>query len=100
MHNMGTKLTKCVPDGFLNFSQMINNARPHSVNATQECIEKLKLEQLILPAHSPDLAPSDFHMFGPMKEALRGQQFDDDDEVKEMVHSWLRSQPKKMILRA
>jgi hypothetical protein len=30
---------------------------------------------------SPDLAPSDFHMFGPMKEALIGRRFSSDEEV-------------------
>jgi hypothetical protein len=32
--------------------------------------------------HSPDLAPSDFHLFGPMKEHLRGLKFYTDDELK------------------
>ena len=31
------------------------------------------------PPYSPDLAPSDFHLFGPMKDYLRGYQFTDDD---------------------
>jgi hypothetical protein len=29
----------------------------------------------------PDLGPSDFLMFGPMKEALRGRKFSSDEEV-------------------
>jgi len=29
----------------------------------------------------PDLHPSDFHMFGPMKEVLKGRRFSSDDEV-------------------
>ncbi len=32
------------------------------------------------PAYSPDLAPSDFHIFGPLKDYLRGQRFEDDDD--------------------
>jgi hypothetical protein len=27
------------------------------------------------PAYSPDLAPNDSHMFGPMEEALGGKRF-------------------------
>jgi len=46
------------------------------------------------PAYSPDLAPSDFHLFGPLKNALRGRRFAADDEVKEAVHDLLRSQPQ------
>jgi hypothetical protein len=29
----------------------------------------------------PDLSPSDFHTFGPMKETLRGRKFSSDKEV-------------------
>jgi len=46
------------------------------------------------PAYSPDLAPSDYHLFGPPKEALRGRRFTSDKEVKEAVHEWLVAQPK------
>jgi histone-lysine N-methyltransferase SETMAR len=46
------------------------------------------------PAYSPDLAPSDFYLFGPLKEALRGKRFSGDDDVKAAVHQWLRIQPK------
>jgi len=47
------------------------------------------------PTCSPDLAPSDFHLFGPLKNALRGRRFScDDDDVKAAVHQWLRAQPK------
>ena len=39
---------------------------------------------LPLPPCSPDLAPSDFHLFGPSKDAFRGHRFagDDDDDLK------------------
>jgi len=36
-------------------------------------------EVLPHPAYSPDLAPSDFHLFGPLKEALGGKRRDDDE---------------------
>ena len=39
------------------------------------------------PPYSPDLEPSDFHLFGPLKDAL-GCCFVDDDELKR-VHEEL-----------
>jgi histone-lysine N-methyltransferase SETMAR len=51
------------------------------------------------PAYSPDLAPSDFHLFRLLK-ALRGRRYDDDDDVKAAVHLWLRAQPKTFFLMA
>ncbi|GFV47960.1 HTH_48 domain-containing protein [Trichonephila clavipes] len=44
------------------------------------------------PPYSPDLAPSDFHLFRYLKEFLGGKRFDTADEVKEEVQDWLSSQ--------
>ena len=55
---------------------------------------KLGFTVLEHPAYSLDLAPSDYHLFGPLKEALRGRRFTSDEEVKETVHEWLAAQPK------
>ena len=46
------------------------------------------------PLYSPDLAPSDYNLFGPLEETLRGRRFTSDQEVKEAVHAWLAAQPK------
>ena len=46
------------------------------------------------PPYSPDLVPSEYHLFGLLKEALRGRRFTSDEEVKEAVHAWLAAQPK------
>jgi len=45
-----------------------------------------------------NMAPSDFHLFGPIKEHLQGQKFADDDEVMEVVQSWLKPTPKSFFL--
>jgi hypothetical protein len=71
-----------------------DNARPHIASHTLETLKKLKWEAMEHPAYSPDLAPSDFHLFGPLKEALRGRRFSGDDDVKAAVHQWLCAQPK------
>jgi hypothetical protein len=47
-----------------------DNARPHFARATAVTIENLHFECLPHPPYSPDFAPSDYHMFGPLKEAL------------------------------
>jgi len=64
---------------------------------TTDTLRALKFEVLKHPPHSPDLAPSDFHLFGPMKEHLRGQKFA-DDMVMEAVQSWLKAMPKSFFL--
>jgi hypothetical protein len=63
---------------------------------TSETLQQLKFKVLDHPAYSPDLAPSDFHLFGPLKETLRGRRLAEDDEVKEAVDDWLLTQPKQL----
>jgi len=36
------------------------------------------------PLNIPDLTPSDFHIFGPLMETLRGSRFTDDDDDDEL----------------
>ena len=43
------------------------------------------------PPYSPDLSPWDYHLFGPLKQMLGGQRFDDDTGVEEFVHKWLQT---------
>ncbi|CAI6367306.1 unnamed protein product [Macrosiphum euphorbiae] len=49
-------------------------------------------EQFSHPPYSPDLAPSDFHLFLHMKSFMGGQNFNEDDEVKKAISAWLQSQ--------
>ena len=42
--------------------------------------------------HSPDFAPSDFHLFLHLKKHLAGKKFDDDDGVQEEVMTWFKGQ--------
>jgi len=41
------------------------------------------------PPYSPDLAPSDYHLFPELKEHLGGQRFRSEDAVKEEVKRFL-----------
>ena len=45
--------------------------------------------------YSPDLAPSDYHLFPNMKTWLATQRFDDDAELQAGVNEWLKSQAVK-----
>ncbi|GBM92751.1 Mariner Mos1 transposase [Araneus ventricosus] len=76
-----------------------DNARPHTAKAAKELLQKFKWKVLSHPPYSPDLSPCDFHMFGEIQKAVRGQQFQKDDEIKEHVHIWFKQQPK-VFLRA
>jgi histone-lysine N-methyltransferase SETMAR len=71
-----------------------DNAHPRTAARTLETLRKLMWEVMEHPAHSPDLAPSDFHLFGPLKVALAGRRCRCDEDVQNTVHQWLREQTK------
>jgi hypothetical protein len=47
-----------------------DNARPLTARAAQERIQELQWELLEHPPYSSDLAPSYFHLFGPLISTL------------------------------
>jgi hypothetical protein len=50
-----------------------DNTRPHTAALIMATALKLKRDVLPHPPYSPDLAPSDYHLFGPMR-GLRRQE--------------------------
>jgi len=50
-----------------------DNARPHMANRTRELFDHFGWEVFHHPPYSPDLAPSDYHLFPNMKTWLAAQ---------------------------
>jgi len=63
-----------------------HNECPHTAHLNINSIQKLNWQVLKHPAPSPDLTPSNFHLFGHLKNAVRGRRFVEDDEMKDTVH--------------
>ena len=63
-----------------------DNARIHTAKVSMNKLRELKWQLLPHPAYSPDLAPSDFHLFGPLKDPLCGRRFDSESELKSAVN--------------
>jgi len=58
-----------------------DNARPHTANRTQQLLNDFGWEKFNHPPYSPDLAPSDYHLFPAMKTWLATQRFDSDADL-------------------
>ena len=58
-----------------------DNARPHTSQATTEALQQAGLVIVPQPPYSPDLAPSDFFLFGYLKWKLNGEKFGDGNEL-------------------
>ena len=52
-----------------------DNARPHISLVTRQKMRELGWEVLMHPPYSPDLAPSDYHLFRSLKNSLNGVKF-------------------------
>ncbi|GFN88233.1 histone-lysine N-methyltransferase SETMAR [Plakobranchus ocellatus] len=57
-------------------------------NLTQQWLQRYGWEILPHPAHSPDLALSDFHLFGPLKRHLGGMAFETEDDLISELRNW------------
>ena len=71
-----------------------DNARPHTALKTKKTISDLRQELLDHPAYSPDLAPSDYYLFGHLKEYLSGTRYHNNEELKQSVVKWLKNKSK------
>jgi len=69
-----------------------DNALLHCAAQAQDLITSFKWEQMDHPPYSPDLVPSDYHLFLHLKKFLGGKRFDDDSDLKVAVQKWLTSQ--------
>ena len=61
-----------------------DNARPHVAQPVKTYLETLKWEILPHPLYSPDIAPSDYHLFRSMTHGLAEQHFPSYEEVKKL----------------
>ena len=70
-----------------------DNARPHVANLTRQKLLDLDWEILTHPPYSPDLAPSDYHLFAAMTNAMAGTSFEDEHEITQWLTEFFESKP-------
>ncbi|CAI5792688.1 Hypothetical predicted protein [Podarcis lilfordi] len=70
-----------------------DNAPVHNLHVAQREARSCGYEILPHPPYSPNLAPSDFHLFPTMKLFLKGKLFPDDEMLISEVKLWLLTQP-------
>ena len=73
-----------------------DNTKPHTARQTKEKVRNLDaIELLPHPAYSPDLAPSDYHLFRSMAHFLRGRSFNNLGEVENGCREFFASKNKE-----
>ena len=65
--------------------------------ASQKKLAYLGFQCLDHPPYSPDLTPSDYHLFPGLKKQLKGHHFSSDAEVIAAAETWLDGQPSEFF---
>ena len=68
-----------------------DNARPHTSLITRQKLIERNWELMPHPPYSPDLAPSDYHLFRSLQNHLNGKTFDSDQAVKNELDQFFAS---------
>ncbi|KAG5318299.1 MOS1T transposase, partial [Pseudoatta argentina] len=76
-----------------------DNARPHVAKPVKTYLESLKWEVLPHPLYSPDIAPSDFHLFRSMAHGLADRRFHSYEEAQKWIDSWIASKDMSFFRR-
>lgn len=74
-----------------------DNARVHTSVETMSVIHDCGYELLPHPPYSPDLAPSDYHLFPNLKKHLGGSKFSTKDEVIVAVNDYFADLPESFF---
>jgi hypothetical protein len=73
--------------GMLNEGVLLHDkARPHTAARTNALIKLFNWEIFDNPSYSPELAPSDYHLFTKMKVLLVTQRFHTNEELNTWLH--------------
>ena len=84
-------ISRARPEKKTTFLLQHDNARPHTSLKTVEHTVNLGQTVVPHPLYNPDLVPSDFHLFRPMKDELHGQHFPSNDADVRAVKHWATS---------
>jgi len=76
-----------------------DNARPHTARTTSQKLEELGWEKMSHPPYSPDLAPTDYHLFRSLQNHLDGKSFNSQEDVQTAVTLFFDSKSEEFFRR-
>ena len=62
-----------------------DNARPHVARVIRDTMQQLGWETLCDPPYSPDLAPTDYHLFHSLDNHLCGKSFTNETDLRQAL---------------
>ena len=76
-----------------------DNARPHTSLVTRQKLLALGWDLLPHPPYSPDLAPSDYHLFRSLQNSLNGKTFDSHEAITQHLVQFFASKDRSFYQR-
>ena len=64
-----------------------------SEKVVKAAIQELEWEVLQHPPYSPDLAPTDYHLFRSLSNQMSGITFTNDEDLKNWLTNYFESRP-------
>ena len=92
LHTVNYKRPRVRPGKSHKHSRFLqDNARVLPAKVSMAKLHELKWQLLLYPAYSPNLAPSDFHLFGPLKNPFRGRRFGCESKLKSAMNEVVKT---------
>jgi len=76
-----------------------DNAKPHVADLVKRKLKALNWEVLPHPPYSPDLAPSDYHLFLSLSNSLRGRNFQNEETLNQHLDQFFKSKPPEFYAK-
>lgn len=65
----------------------LDNCKGYNSKESNECFKANNIHRPPHPPYSPDIAPSDFFLYGYTKDKLKGRRFKSPEDIFEEIHS-------------
>ena len=76
-----------------------DNATPHRSSVAGQTINDLQWELMLHPAYSPNIAPTNYHLFHSLQNILAEQHFKTEDEVRKVIDEFIASKDQAFCWR-
>ena len=94
LHRVNEAIQQKRPDRQGQVILLHDNARPHTAKTVKMALHELGWEVLQHPPYSPDLAPTDYHLFRCLSNEMRGLSFENQDHLENWLNNFFETRPK------
>ena len=91
LHRVSEAIQQKRPDKQGQVILLHDNARPHVARTLKVALQELDWEILQHPPYSPDLAPTDYHIFRTLSNEMRSLTFDNDKDLENWLNDFCES---------